>query len=59
MTMDVGALSRDFVTPPSFTKEQGSRQHLEHVQTVDVSERWVTHLTWLPWTMKGRDECEQ
>lgn len=40
-----------------FVKEQGSGQHLEHVQTVDVSDQWVTHLTWLPWTMKGGDEC--
>ncbi|KAI9451937.1 putative zinc-finger of transcription factor IIIC complex-domain-containing protein [Lactarius psammicola] len=41
----------------SFSKEQGSDRHLEHVQTVDVSEQWVTHLTWLPWTREGTDEC--
>lgn len=57
--MDVDVFPRDFVTPPSFTKEQGSSQHLEHVQTVNISEHWVTHLTWLPWTMKGKDECKQ
>ncbi|KAH9066910.1 hypothetical protein EDB87DRAFT_1672110 [Lactarius vividus] len=41
-----------------FTKEQGSSQHLEHVQTVDVSEQWVTHLAWLPWNREVIDECE-
>ncbi|KAH9172208.1 transcription factor IIIC subunit delta N-term-domain-containing protein [Lactarius sanguifluus] len=40
----------------SFTKEQESSQHLEHVQTVDVSEQWVTHLAWLPWDREV-DEC--
>ncbi|KAH9074878.1 transcription factor IIIC subunit delta N-term-domain-containing protein [Lactarius deliciosus] len=43
----------------SFTKEQGSSQHLEHVQTVDVSEQWVTHLAWLPWNREVIDECER
>jgi len=41
----------------SFTKEQGSSRYLEHVQTVDVSEQWVTHLMWLPWTREGTVEC--
>lgn len=41
----------------SFTREQGSSRHLEHIHTVDVSEQWVTHLTWLPWTREGADEC--
>ncbi len=59
MIMDVVALPGDFLTLPSFTKEQGSNRHLEHVQTVDVSEQWVTHLTWLPWTREGTYECER
>ncbi|KAI9510017.1 putative zinc-finger of transcription factor IIIC complex-domain-containing protein [Russula earlei] len=40
-----------------FTAESGSDQCLEHVQTVDVSEQWITHLTWLPWTNAGENEC--
>lgn len=59
MTMDEVALLGDYVTLPSFTKEQGSTRHLEHVETVEVSEQWVTHLTWLPWTIERADECEQ
>src|ERR1700735_362521 len=53
------ALPGDFVTPPSFTKEKESSGHLEHVETVEVSEQWVTHLTWLPWTREGTDQCER
>ncbi|KAI9440782.1 putative zinc-finger of transcription factor IIIC complex-domain-containing protein, partial [Lactarius indigo] len=41
----------------SFNKEQGTSQHLEHIQTVDVSEQWVTHLVWLPWNREAIDEC--
>jgi hypothetical protein len=41
-----------------FTMGSGSNQHLEHVQTVDVSEQWVTHLTWLPWASMGENERE-
>ena len=59
MIVDMAALPGEFVTPPSFKKEQRSSRHLEHVQTVDVSEQWVTHLTWLPWTKEGTDECER
>jgi len=36
----------------------GSNQYLEHVQTVDVSEQWVTHLTWLPWASTSENERE-
>ena len=41
-----------------FTTGLGSTQYLEHVQTVDVSEQWITHLMWLPWTSTGENECE-
>ena len=57
--MDMVALTGGFLTLPSFTKEQESSRHLEHVQTVDVSEQWVTHLTWLPWNRGGTDECKR
>ncbi|KAN0115650.1 Transcription factor IIIC subunit delta N-term domain containing protein [Russula decolorans] len=40
-----------------FTTGSGSEQYLEHVETVDVSEQWITHLTWLPWTSTGENEC--
>src|SRR5579863_483070 len=36
----------------------GPDQYLEHVQTVDISEQWATHLTWLPWICTGENECE-
>ncbi|KAH9962694.1 putative zinc-finger of transcription factor IIIC complex-domain-containing protein [Russula dissimulans] len=39
-----------------FSPESGSDQYLEHVQTIDVSEQWVTHLTWLPWVRASENE---
>jgi hypothetical protein len=41
-----------------FTREPGSGRYLEHIQTVDVSEQWITHLTWLPWASTGANERE-
>lgn len=41
-----------------FVMGLGPNQNLEHVQTVDISETWVTHLTWLPWVCTGENECE-
>lgn len=40
-----------------FVMGSGPNQNLEHVQTVDISETWVTHLTWLPWICTGENEC--
>jgi len=41
-----------------FSPESGSDQYLEHVQTIDVSDQWVTHLTWLPWISTSENERE-
>ncbi|KAI0251386.1 putative zinc-finger of transcription factor IIIC complex-domain-containing protein [Lactifluus subvellereus] len=40
-----------------FTKESGSGRYLEHIRTIDVSEQWITHLTWLPWANTVANEC--
>jgi hypothetical protein len=45
------------IMPTRFTTGSGSEQYLEHVETVDVSELWITHLAWLPWTSTGEKEC--
>ncbi|KAH9987160.1 transcription factor IIIC subunit delta N-term-domain-containing protein [Russula compacta] len=41
-----------------FTMQSVPGEYLEHVQTVDVSEQWITHLTWLPWASTGENECD-
>ncbi|KAI0294320.1 transcription factor IIIC subunit delta N-term-domain-containing protein, partial [Multifurca ochricompacta] len=40
-----------------FTRDSGPSQYLEHIQTIVISEQWVTHLTWLPWTRTRVNEC--
>jgi len=40
-----------------YTSGSRPNQYLEHVQTIDVSQQWITHLAWLPWTRTGEKEC--
>ncbi|KAI0030073.1 putative zinc-finger of transcription factor IIIC complex-domain-containing protein [Vararia minispora EC-137] len=38
--------------------DDGVASALHHLQTVKVSEHWITHIAWSPWRALGSDKCQ-